>query len=67
MLLAVQQYKPLVATEHIDNPFTRFKDFGAGLWYGTTDKVEIITPSQKICHAIHQKWDKGILVMRPLN
>ena len=67
MLLAVQRYKPLVTTERIRDPFTRFEDFGAGLWHNATDKVEIITPSQKICHAIRRRWDEGILVMRPLN
>jgi hypothetical protein len=67
MLLAVQRHKPLVATERIHDPFTRFEDFGAGLWHSATDKVEIITSSQKICHAIHRRWSGGILVMRPLN
>lgn len=67
VLLAVQRYKPLAEADHYHDPFKRFKDFGAGLWHGTTAEVEIINPSQKICHAIRRKWDNDILVMRPLN
>jgi hypothetical protein len=67
ILLAVQRYKPLVEADRIGNPFHRFEDFGAGLWHDITGKVEIVTLSQKICHAIHRKWDNNILVMRPLN
>jgi hypothetical protein len=65
VLLAVQRYKPLM--DGIHDPFNRFADFGASLWHGTTAKVEIITPSQKICHAIHRRWNDKMLVMRPLN
>jgi hypothetical protein len=67
VLLAVQRYKPLVEADCIHDPFKQFADFGASLWHGSTAKVEIITPSQKICHAIHRRWNDKILVMRPLN
>lgn len=67
VFLAVQRYKPIVDADHIHDPFKNFADFGAGLWHGATAKVEIISPSQKICHAIHRRWNDNILVMRPLN
>lgn len=67
IFLAVQRFKPLVDADRIHDPFKRFADFGAGLWHGATAKVEIIAPSQKICHAIHRRWNDKILVMRPLN
>jgi len=53
VLLAVQRYNPLVDADRIHDPFKKFADFGVGLWHGVTAKVEIIAPSQKICHAIH--------------
>jgi hypothetical protein len=67
LLLAVQRYKPLVEADCIHDPFNRFADFGTNLWHDATAKVEIIEPAQKICHAIHRRWNDKIVVMRPLN
>jgi hypothetical protein len=65
VLFAVQRFQWL--DDHIHNPFKTFENFGAELWRDTTSQMEIITPSQKICHTIHHKWDDKILVMKPLN
>jgi hypothetical protein len=67
ILLAVQRYKSLADIDHIRDPFKRFTDFGAGLWHEKMDRLEIITTTQKICHAIWRQWEDKILVMRPLN
>jgi hypothetical protein len=65
VLFAVQRFHHL--DDRIHNPFRKFENFGAGLWRDTTSQIEIITPSQKICHAIRRKWDDKTLVMKPLN
>ena len=65
VLLVVQRYKQL--GDHIHDPFKRFEAFGAGVWHKCTEKIEIIRPSQKVCHAVRQKWGDNVLVMKPLN
>ena len=65
VLLAVQRYKQL--GDHIHDPFKRFEAFGAGLWRECTEKIEIVRPSQKVCHAVRRKWGDNVLVMKPLN
>jgi hypothetical protein len=65
VLLAVQRYKQL--GDHIHDPFKKFEAFGAGLWRECTEKMEIVRPSQKVCHAVRRKWGDNILVMKPLN
>jgi hypothetical protein len=67
ILLAVQRYKSIKDRGRIHDPFSKFMDFGAGLWDEATSEIEIIMPSQRICHAIWRKWEDKILVMRPLN
>ena len=50
------------------NPFTRYPDFGAGLWSSETCKEVTIVPGNRaIYHAIYRGWDHKILVMKPLN
>ena len=63
--IAVQRYKEVI--HDFSNPFKRFEDFGAGLWSKHLGEVEIIKPTDNVCHGIMRHWDNGLLVMRPLN
>jgi hypothetical protein len=65
VFIAVQRYKEVI--HDFSNPFKRFEDFGAGLWSKHLGEVEIIKPTDNVCHGIMHHWDNGLLVMQPLN
>jgi hypothetical protein len=67
VFIAVERYKTLANTDGAQALFTRYGDFGAGLWSTTLGEVEIITPSHKMCHGIRRKWNEGAVVLKPLN
>jgi hypothetical protein len=67
VFIAVQRYQPLAKSEGIQDPFARYENFGAALWSEELGTVEIITPSQPICHGVLRNWQKGVCVLRPLD
>jgi hypothetical protein len=64
VFIAVQRYKIAM---NISDPFKAFEAFGAELRFKHLDKVEIIKPTDKVCHGIMRQWNNDLLVMRPLN
>lgn len=65
LFLAVHRYKPL--PDHVDDPFKRYEEFRSSLWSDERSSLEIVIPSQKICHATFCQWQEGIFVMRPID
>ena len=65
LFIAVHRYKPL--SDGTEDPFKRHDGFGANLWSEDLGLLEIITPSQKICHATLRRWGDGVSVIRPIN
>ena len=66
IFLAVHRF--LAPATSLPNPFTRYPDFGAGLWSSETQKEVTIVPGNRcIYHAIYRDWDYKIMVMKPLN
>jgi hypothetical protein len=65
--LAIHPYRPLSEADGIENPFKHYTEFGASLWAEDLGPLEIITPSQKICHAISRQWQEGIYVLRAID
>lgn len=64
VFIAVQRYKIAM---NISDPFKAFEAFGAELWSKHLGEVEIIKPTDQVCHGIMRQWDNDLLVMRPLN
>lgn len=61
IFLAIHRYKPL--SDRVADPFTLYTGFGARLWSEELGPVEIITSSQKICHAVSRPWEEGVRVL----
>jgi len=67
VFIAVHRYKSLIGSDVVDDPFKRCEGFGASLWLEELDSLEIITPSQKMCHATFRKWQESVYVLRPID
>ena len=61
IFLAIHRYKLL--SDRVTDPFTLYTGFGARLWSEELGPVEIITSSQKICHAVSGPWEEGVRVL----
>jgi hypothetical protein len=61
-------YRHLALPASLPDPFTRYPDFGAGLWLSETqNEITIVPGSRDIYHAIYRNWEHKIMVMKPLN
>jgi hypothetical protein len=67
VFLAIHRYKSLSASDGVVDPFALYESFGAGLWSDELGPVEIIMPSQKICHGIMRRWMQGVCVLRAID
>jgi hypothetical protein len=66
IFLAVHRFKPV--NPEVDNPFVRYKDFGASLWSTEqSEKVEIVPATEGVSHAIRRQWVEGTCVLKPSN
>jgi hypothetical protein len=62
IFLAIHRFRPSTTND----PFAFCKDYGASLWEKeTSDDVEVIRVTQRICHANQQNWQEDVVVMRP--
>jgi len=66
LFLAVHRHQS-VAQSDVYDPFKEYEEFGASLWSEQLGPLEIITPSQKMCHATSRRWQDGVLIMRPID
>lgn len=67
VFLAIHRYRPLSASDGVEDPFVQYAGFGARLWSEDLGPLEIITPSQKICHAVSRRWQEGIYVLQAID
>jgi hypothetical protein len=63
-ILCVLPRKPV---ERIDNPFSRFPDFGAEFWSTELGSVVHIPATQPLYHSQNRLWAKGIMVLKPVS
>jgi hypothetical protein len=64
---AVQRLLPLEIPP-LSDPFSQFPDFGAVLWSDKLENdLEIVSQTQLIQHSISRPWDRGVLVLKPLD
>jgi hypothetical protein len=62
VFLLIQKYRPYPLSE---SPFATHPGSRLGLWSSAmVDTINVIRPSQDICHAIQRKWGESVLVMR---
>jgi hypothetical protein len=67
VFLAIHRYRPLSPSDGVEDPFVQYAGFGARLWSEDLGPLEIITPAQKICHAVSRRWQEGISVLHAID
>ena len=63
-VLCVQPRKPV---GRIDNPFSRFPDFGAEFWSTELGSMVQIPATQPLYHSQSRLWAKGIMILKPVS
>ena len=63
-VLCIQPRNPV---GRIDNPFSRFPDFGAEFWSTELGSVMHIPATQPLYHSQSRLWAKGIMILKPVS
>jgi hypothetical protein len=63
-ILCIHPRKPV---RRIDNPFSRFPDFGAEFWSAELGSLMYIPATQPSYHSQSHLWTKGIMVLKPVS
>jgi hypothetical protein len=69
VLLAIQRRR-VIHDQSLNNPWTRYPDYGVELWSALFEESwEIIAPAtHDICHSIYKPWkETSIVATKPLN
>lgn len=63
-VLCIEPRKPVGG---IDNPFSRFPDFGAEFWSTEVGSVIQISATQPLYHSQSCLWAEGIMILKPVS
>lgn len=64
-VLCIHPRKPVI--RGINNPFSRFPDFGAEFWSTELGSAMYIPVTQPLYHSQSRLWAKGIMILKPVS